>query len=280
MIRVQAPLQYTKQRAHQKKKPQRTTKIPTTIHNTTAPPKTLKQARQYPDANKWAKAHDTELDQLDQMKAIDWKSQTSSSNRRDIIPTTMTYRYKRDKAGTKHKARCSIRGDRMTPHTHYDPEKTATYMADRTTIRTIFAIAASRNMEIEHFDISGAYLHEAYKHDKKVFVSQPKRFNGSYKHGATHEQLKGNVYGTPAAANIYSTKLHEHLKRHGYKQMRSDTSVFTKTEGKHQIIVGISMDDFLPIATTKSLIDSLYNTLQKIHSETNGTTDRVPQLEN
>ena len=59
----------------------------------------------------------------------------------------------------------------MTSHIHYDPEKTATYMADRTTVRTIFATAASMNMEIEHFDITGAYLHEEYKHTKKQSFS-------------------------------------------------------------------------------------------------------------
>ena len=175
----------------------------------------------------------------------------------------MTYRYKRDKDGTKYKARCSIRGDRMSAHVHYDPEKTATYMADRTTVRTLFALAASRNMTIEHFNITGAYLHEAYQHEKKVFVWQPPRFDGTYKHKATHGQLKGNVYGTPAAAHIYSTELHAHLKKHGYSQMRSDTSLFTRKVGKTVIIVAISMDDFLCIATNQTLIKALYRTLSQ-----------------
>ena len=151
----------------------------------------------------------------------------------------------------------------MTPHIHYDPEKTATYMADRTTVRTMFAIAASMNMKIEHFDITGAYLHEEYKHTKKVFIWQPPRFNGQYKHQATHGQLKGNVYGTPAAAHIYTTELHVHLKKHRYTQMRSDPSLFTGKVGKHRLIVAISMDDFMPCATIKKLIDELYNTLAK-----------------
>ena len=116
----------------------------------------------------------------------------------------------------------------MRPHEHYDPEKIATYMADRTTIRTLFAIAASMNMRIEHFDITGAHLHEKYKHANRVYVWQPQRFDGTYKHRSTHGELKGNLYGTPAAAHIYSTELHRHLKNHGYQQMRSDTSLFTK----------------------------------------------------
>ena len=43
--------------------------------------------------------------------------------------------------------------------------------------------------------------------------------------------------------------------------MRSDLSLFTRKVGKHRFIVAISMDDFLPSATDKKLIDDLYNAL-------------------
>ena len=51
------------------------------------------------------------------------------------------------------KARCSARDDKMIPHVHFNPEKTVTYMADKTTVRLLFAMAASFNMFIEHIDI-------------------------------------------------------------------------------------------------------------------------------
>ena len=266
---------------HDKRKPQRHTKpakgktkpskktrpraIPHTLDRTIASPKTLKQARRYPDAPQWAIAHNAEPDQIDSMNAIDWSAQTHPSKKRTIIPTTMKYRYKHGSAttDTTRKARCSVRGDRMKANVHYDPDKIATYMADRTTIRTLFALAASRNMVMEHFDITGAYLHEKYQHKHKVYVWQPKRFDGSYKHTSTHGELKGNLYGTPAAAKIYSRELHRHLRRHGYKQMKADTSLFIKKTRKGIILVGISMDDFLPTASNTAMIDDLYKTLQQ-----------------
>ena len=45
---------------------------PHTIMETTPAPKNHRQARKYPDAHLWAKAHDTELHKLDHMKAIHW----------------------------------------------------------------------------------------------------------------------------------------------------------------------------------------------------------------
>lgn len=134
-----------------------------------------------------------------------------------ILPTKMTYRYKhgKSKTYTARKSRCPIRGDQMKSIVHFDSNKTVTHMADRTTILSLHAIAASTDMHVEHFDITGAYLQEKYQHTKTVFVWQRPRFNGTYKHQRNHRQLKGNLYGIPAASNIYSTELHIHFKNTG-----------------------------------------------------------------
>ena len=165
----------------------------------------------------------------------------------------------------------------MKPNVNDDPEKTATYMADRATIRILFALSASRNMTIEHFDITGAYLHEKYQHKNKVFIWQPQRFHGSYKHTATHGELKRDLYGTPGAANTYSTELHAYLKKHRHEQMRSDTSLFRKQKDKDIILVRISMDDLLLIASSPKLINKLYQTLQK-STNSNDWADRPNTL--
>ena len=108
---------------------------------------------------------------------------------------------------------------------------------------------------------------------KQSFVWRPQRFDGSYKHTATHSELKGTLYGTPAAADTYSTELHAYLKKHGYEQMKSDTSLFRKQKNKDIILTGISMDDFLPIASNPKLIDELYQTLKE-STRSNDWADR------
>ena len=60
----------------------------------------------------------------------------------------------------------------------------------------------------------------------------------------------------PAAAHIYSTHLHSPLNNNGCRQTRSDTTLF--------ILIGISMDEFLPIATDPALIDDLSGTDRRV----------------
>ena len=48
----------------------------------------------------------------------------------------------------------------MVSHKHYDPSKTTTYMADKTTVRALFAIAETYRMHIEHNEIKSTYVHD------------------------------------------------------------------------------------------------------------------------
>ena len=71
------------------------------------------QARNYPDAHLWKKAHDKELDNLDNNKVVIWLPPKQIPNQTKPIPLTIGYRYKRNDPGeiTERKARCSARGD-------------------------------------------------------------------------------------------------------------------------------------------------------------------------
>ena len=132
----------------------------------------MRQARRYPDAHQWATAHNAELDQLDSMNAFRWISPDYITGKHVLVGTIMNYRYKRDSGGKIKalKARCAIRGDRMRPNLHFDPEKVATFMADKSSIRLLLALAARDDLLIEHFDIKCAYLHELYQHRNPAYV--------------------------------------------------------------------------------------------------------------
>ena len=140
------------------------------------------------------------------------------------MPLTMTFRYIRDHTSTvtDRKARCAARGDRMTPGTHYDPEQVTTYMAGKTTVRLLLAIAASQNWPLEHMDISSAYLHEKCPPGKPVYIKQLPRFDGNLKHPGKAGLLTRTIYGTPQAARIYHNGLSKHLNSHGYKPTQAD----------------------------------------------------------
>jgi len=151
----------------------------------------------------------------------------------------------------------------MRPHLHYDPSKVATYMADKTCVRTVLALAAAQDLILGHMDITGAYLHEKYAHTTPVYVWQPKRFDGSYKHRQPADRLVGNIYGTLPGANIYMTKLYAHLTTGRYQQLTSDPSLFIKRHEHAYILNAVSIDEFLVASNVEELIDKLCQHLQQ-----------------
>lgn len=75
-------------------------------------------------------------------------------------------------------------------------------MAEKASVLLLLALAAAKGLHMEHIDITGAYRHEQYCHDKPVFIWQPQRFDGTYKHPHKSGELKGNIYGTPSCLHL------------------------------------------------------------------------------
>ena len=237
---------------------------PKHIDQFTPPPATVAQARKYPDAELWAKAHDAELDKLDQMGAFTW--QPLPPQHSAPIPMIMTYRYKRDNIGNinERKARCSVRGDLMKPHIHFEPNHTAAHLSDKMTIRVIFALIANRKLIAEHFDITMAFPHERYEHDQDIYVKQMQRFDKSFKHPHKTGKLELNVYGTPSGGYYYLKGCTKLLRKLGFKQSHDDPCLFVKFDGPNLfIIVCLNIDDFLVAANHWKLIHELFNALKQ-----------------
>lgn len=227
------------------------------------PPRHFRQALTYPDKALWAAAHDNELRQLEQQHAIEWIHDTTFQPPTRAIPLTMSYRYKLDDKGriAQRKARCSVRGDQFRPHQHYDPDRTAAYAADKTSIRVLIAIAAAKRQPLRAFDISSAYTAEQYTHDRPVYVTQHPLFNGTMMHpNAKYGKLKLNLYGTPSAAATYFNGLRQHLAQHGFVATSSDPCLFIHRS--KAILVCSTTDDFLVTAPTLEHISHFARTLR------------------
>lgn len=78
----------------------------------------------------------------------------------------MGYRYKRDTSEhiVKRKARFATRGDTMLLPVHYNPDRTTTYIDDKSSAFILLAMAASHNLNMEQIDIKVTYLHDNVDH--------------------------------------------------------------------------------------------------------------------
>lgn len=136
---------------------------PTVITPTTPAPANLSQAMRYPDRDDWARAHDKELDKIDDMKTTNCISPDFIPPSKPL-PITIAYRYKWTTGLQllQQKERGALRGDLMIPFVHYDPSQLAAPMASSYTVRLLFSLKTKMWLKMEHFDITSAFLHEVF----------------------------------------------------------------------------------------------------------------------
>lgn len=177
----------------------------------------------------------------------------------------MTYRYKRTAAGIlmERKARCALRSDKMIANLHFNPRHTASSTADKSIVRLIFAIVAAQCMPIDHFDIKSGFIRERYRHNRPVYAKQHPRFDGSYMHPHTKAgMLIKNLYSSPSGGHYYLKGAEEWIILIGFAQCQDNPCLFKlTTKSNRQILIALTLHDFLLAASDVPLADWLYAAL-------------------
>ena len=141
----------------------------------------------------------------------------------------------------------------MIPHIHFDPEKTTTYTADKTTVRILFELAASFNMDMAHINIKAACLHENFDHSGRepVYLRQHPRLDRSFQNQHKVGKHHKHFYGTPGAGQTYLSAVFKLLQQPQFIQSEADMCLFHRRTAKHIIILSVRMDDFTVTSTSK-----------------------------
>ena len=218
------------------------TRLPSPVSD---PPRTLRAARQSPEATKWSMAYNKELQTLAAFK-------TFRVTRRQNVPigatiarpvTVFTYKYDNVGAVKGHKARVSYPGNILEPGYHFDPAQLSVHAADRDSVRLVLALAAELRWDIRHVDLTSAFLHERYK-GPRLFLEVPRSFDDVPPPRDTVLEVVGNMYGLQAAPKRYADGLKEHLLTHGYKQSPYDPHVYVRETLHGVLIMAVTIDDF------------------------------------
>lgn len=152
----------------------------------------------------------------------------------------------------------------MRPKVHYDPANTAAYAVDKTTIRTLYALAARGGLPLRHLDIASEFSTELYHHDKAVYVRQMGKFDGTVTHpDSPIGRLRLNLYGTKTACNIFHGRFHRHMKANGFTPSSADPCVYIKREATGTELAGVTIDDFIIMAQTTQNLHNLQRILEQ-----------------
>jgi hypothetical protein len=97
-----------------------------------------------------------------------------------------------------------------------------------TSMRILFALAGELNLDMQHIDITTAFLNGELT--EEIYMMQPEGF---VKTGNENKvcRLKKAIYGPKQAARSWNTKIHTLLIKLGFKKQRM-THVYTSRKKK------------------------------------------------
>ena len=180
-----------------------------------------------------------------------WDLVPLSSIPRDVKPigSRWVFRIKYNNDGTinKYKARIVAKGYTLVVGIDYK----ATFAPDVCTasLRLLFSIGASRDLEIHHIDVTTAFLLAPL--DETIYMQCPP---GMHSAGMVCK-LRKSLYGLKQAPHVWHATLSNHLKTHGWISFPSEPCIFHKPAS--DMFIGLYVDDMPILAPTLSQIDDI-----------------------
>jgi hypothetical protein len=209
------------------------------------------EARRRSDWPEWKKAIDVELENL--KAAGTWEVVERPENT-NVVDSKWVFRLKKDAEGRvlKWKARLVARG--FTQVYGVDYFETFAPVARLASIRTILAIAARNDWEIDMFDFHSAYLNGVLDDNEDIYMEQPPHHE--IKERSRYVvKLKKSIYGLKQAGRKWYDSLCRSLAEIGFSRSMADPAVFYIRVGGDVVVLAIHVDDTTITGSTAKLVN-------------------------
>ena len=199
---------------------------------------------------KWQNAMAAEIAALESNQT--WSLTPLPSHKR-AIGCKWVYRvkYKADGTVERYKARLVAKG--FTQQEGLDFTETFSPVAKMTTVNTLLAISAVRGWHLTQLDVNNAFLHGELH--EEVYMQLPQGFHSKGENIVC--KLNKSLYGLRQASRQWYSKFSSTILKCGFKQSRSDYSLFTKKFNHSFIALLVYVDDILIASNDIQAVEEL-----------------------
>ena len=131
-----------------------------------------------------------------------------------------------DASGQRFSARCTVRGDLLRKHVHFNPDKTSAQTPSHSAHRIFYADAAINNAYVESYDVPSAYPRAPADPEFPCFMKQPLKADGTFTCPGMVFRLDGAQQGAPDAEHRWELHRNAVLKRMRWQLLASEPSAF------------------------------------------------------
>jgi hypothetical protein len=214
-------------------------------------PQTFEQIKRSPNAARWRKAMQAEMDA--QLRNETWVL-VPRTPQMNVLGTRWHCRTKRDKFGKviKYKVRWVAQGCGQVPGVDYD--EVFAPVARGTSLRMLIAIAAAEDMELDQMDVVTAFLQASI--DEEVYVRQPKGFEQLGPGGVELVcRLLKSLYGLKQSSRNWNITINVWLIEYGFKASELDPCIYVKGVPGKMLIIALYVDDLVIAGHDRKMVD-------------------------
>ena len=176
-----------------------------------------------------------------------------------IIGVKWVYKTKLNLDGSvqKNKARLVAKGYSQKPGIDYN--ETFAPVARLDTIRTLIALAAQKEWNLYQLDVKSAFLNGEL--EEEIYVEQPQ---GYIEQGGEDKALKLKKYGLKQAPQAWNSCIDKYFINAGFRRSKSEPTLYTKTQGKSDILIfSIYVDDLIYTGNNEEIIQEFKKDMMK-----------------
>jgi hypothetical protein len=210
--------------------------------------RTYKEALQDASSKEWQTAMQSERDsfRLTNTWCSVKRSEADRKGKR-ILRGKWVYKVKLGTNGEilKRKARWVVRGFEQTEGEDYT--ETFAAVVKPMSYKTVLAIAAAKNLEVEQMDVQTAFLEAPMPEGEEVFVEQPTGFEEGEDMICL---LNKSLYGLKQSPRYWYQTLQDYLESMGFIRLYADHGIFVKGE----IAIAVYVNDLLVVGLDRKEI--------------------------
>ena len=159
----------------------------------------------------------------------------------------------------RYKARLVAKG--FTQKKGIDYDETFSPVVHMESFRTLMAMAAKMDWEIEQMDVDTTFLNGDL--EEEIYMKQPPEFHVK---GAEQKvcRLKKAIYGLKQASRAWFLKFDKELKRLGFVETLTDGNVYLRRVGNRLVVILLYVDDIPIMGDSKDDIKKVKDQLGKV----------------
>jgi hypothetical protein len=211
-------------------------------------PKSLVEAQSSPDWPRWKEAMDRELATLE--KAGTWVNVPQPTDK-NIVGSKWVYRVKHKADGSIDKYKVQLIACSFTQIYRVDYFTTFSPVAKLSSFRTILAITAHHDWEIESFNFNAAYLNGKLDNDKEIYMHPPPGYDSD---PDFVKRLHKVLYGLKQAGKKWYDTLSCVLADISFSVSQADPGVFIAKINKDILILAVHVDNCVFTGSSVTLI--------------------------